>query len=147
MSPRPRRTISDAAPARGVTVDDFHAYMPQHTYIFAPTREMWPRSSVDARIPPVPVVDENGKPVLDENGKPVRMKASTWLDRNKPVEQMIWAPGLPMLVRDRLITAGGWIERKGATCFNLYMAPTLKPGDAPPMRQGRAPARAIKRGR
>jgi hypothetical protein len=25
---------------------------------------------------------------------------------------------------------GGWIERQGVTCFNLYRPPTLEPGDA-----------------
>ena len=33
---------------RGVSVDDFHAYMPMHSYIFEPTREMWPGASVNA---------------------------------------------------------------------------------------------------
>ena len=36
-----------------VTLDDFVAYMPQHSYIFRPSGEMWPARSVNARIPPV----------------------------------------------------------------------------------------------
>ena len=47
-----RQRDEDAA-ADGVTLEHFHAYMPQHSYIFAPTREMWPTASVNARIPPV----------------------------------------------------------------------------------------------
>ena len=47
-----RQRDEDAA-AKGVTLENFHAYMPQHAYIFAPTREMWPAASVNARIPPV----------------------------------------------------------------------------------------------
>ena len=47
-----RQRDEDAA-AEGVTLDNFHAYMPMHNYIFAPTREMWPAGSVNARIPPV----------------------------------------------------------------------------------------------
>ena len=27
---------------KGVTLDDFHAYMPMHTDILAPSREPWP---------------------------------------------------------------------------------------------------------
>jgi hypothetical protein len=27
-------------------------------------------------------------------------KASAWFDQNKPVVQMTWAPGMPMLIRD-----------------------------------------------
>ena len=34
---------------KAVTLDDFFAYMPTHSYIYAPTREMWPASSVNAR--------------------------------------------------------------------------------------------------
>jgi hypothetical protein len=36
-----------------VSLDDFYAYMPMHQYIFTPTRDLWPASSVNARIPPV----------------------------------------------------------------------------------------------
>jgi hypothetical protein len=102
----------------GVSLEDFHALMPMHSYIFTPSREMWPASSVNARIPPIPIGD----------GK--TMPANAWLDRNKPVEQMTWAPGLPMLVRDRLIAEGGWIERDGVSCFNFYRPPTIEHGDA-----------------
>ncbi len=116
--------------ARGVSVDDFHAYMPMHSYIFSPTREMWPGASVNARIPPIPVLGSDGKPALDETGKQKKLCASAWLDQNRAVEQMTWAPGLPMLIRDRLIADGGWIYRKGVSCFNLYRQPTLEPGDA-----------------
>jgi hypothetical protein len=102
----------------GVSLDDFHAYMSMHTYIYAPSREMWPASSVNARVPPP--VDANLR----------LLRASTWLDRNKPVEQMTWAPGLPTLICDRLVSEGGWIERQGVTCFNLYLPPAIKPGGA-----------------
>jgi hypothetical protein len=104
--------------------------MPMHTYIFVPSREMWPASSVNARLGWVPLCHPDGTPVLDENGKQKEMVASTWLDQNKPVEQMTWAPGLPMLIRDRLISEGGWIERSGVACFNLYRPPIIIPGNA-----------------
>src|SRR3954465_1594103 len=42
---------------------------------------------------------------------------------------MTWAPGLPITIRDKLIRAGGWIERRGVTCFNLYRAPIIEPGN------------------
>ena len=35
----------------GVALDDFYAYMPGHSYIFVPTRELWPASSVNSRLP------------------------------------------------------------------------------------------------
>ena len=68
--------------------------------------------------------------MLDEHGAQSELKAGTWLDQNRPVEQMTWAPGLPMLIADRLISNGGWIERNGVSCFNLYRKPTIKLGDA-----------------
>jgi hypothetical protein len=94
-------------PAR-VTLVDFYAYMPQHRYIYVPTRELWPAASLNGRLPKVGL-----------------LKAATWLDRNKPVEQMTWAPGEPMLIRDRLVSEGGWFERAGVTCFNVYKPPTI----------------------
>jgi hypothetical protein len=108
--------------AEGVSLDDFHAFMPMHHYIYAPTRELWPAASVSARVPPVEV--------LDEKGNPKTMSATAWLDQNRSVEQMTWAPGLPMLIRDKLISDGGWIARNKVACFNLYRPPTIIPGDA-----------------
>jgi hypothetical protein len=101
----------------GVTYNDFYAYMPQHVYIFVPTRETWPASSVNSRLPPVIVGEKT-------------ISASKHLDKTRPVEQMTWAPGEPMLIEDRLLADGGWIERPGVNSFNLYRAPIIKPGDA-----------------
>ena len=105
-----------------VALEDFFAYMPMHSYIFAPNGELWPAASINARIPPVLPVGAGAK------DKPV--PASTWLDQNRPVEQMTWAPGLPALICDRLISEGGWIERLGCRCFNLYRPPVIEPGNA-----------------
>jgi hypothetical protein len=113
----------------GVSLCDFHAYMPMHSYIFAPTCEMWPSTSVNSRIRPVPIVDANGLRVLNNKGDQKMQPANEWLDQNKPVEQMTWAPGLPMLISDRLVADGGWVKRAGLTCFNLYKPPITEPGD------------------
>jgi Family of unknown function (DUF5906) len=102
----------DAAARRGIlSAENFYGYMPMHNYIYAPTRETWPASSVNARIPPI--------------GK---MSASEWIDKNQPVEQLSWIPGKPMLIKGYLISEGGWIEHKGSTVFNLYRAPTITAG-------------------
>lgn len=121
---------ASAISGEGVSLDDFFAYMPTHAYIYAPTRDMWPASSVNVRVPPVALVDAAGQPALDDKGKQKFIPASTWLDRNRPIEQMTWVPDLPMIVRDRLISEGGWIERKGVTIFNLYRPPAIEPGNA-----------------
>jgi hypothetical protein len=99
-----------------LSVENFYAYMPMHNYIYAPTRETWPASSVNARIPPIKV-----------DGKSV--PASAWIDQNQPVEQLSWIPGKLMLIRGKLISEGGWIEHKDSTVFNLYRAPTVAAGN------------------
>jgi hypothetical protein len=93
----------------GVTLDDFYAHMPSHQYIFVPIRDLWPASSVNARIPAIPGAD----------GKPIR--PSAWLDEHHAVEQTAWAPGMPAVIEDRLVSNGGWIDRAGCRCFNLYL--------------------------
>lgn len=108
--------------SEGVQREDFYAYMPAHSYIYTPSREPWPRGSVNARLPKVLVG-------LKEDGKPILISAADWLDQNKPVEQMTWAPGLPTIIKDKLISEGGWIRRKGVSCFNLYRPPLLARGN------------------
>jgi hypothetical protein len=106
LAPKP---TTPHASSPGAGLDDFHAYMPTHSYIFAPTRELWPASSVNSRIETLP-----------DGTKP-----SAWLDQNRPVEQMTWCPGEPMIIRDRLVSDGGWIPRRGCSTFNLYRAPNV----------------------
>lgn len=103
--------------------EDFWAYMPSHSYIFTPSRELWPAASVNSRVAPVDVGAEKS------------IKASEWLDQHRSVEQMTWAPGLPEVVEDRLVAGGGWIERAGCRTFNLYQPPAPiagNPGEAGP---------------
>ena len=57
------------------------------------------------------------------------IKPAAWLDQHRPVEQMTWYPGEPMLICDRLIAEGGWIARPGSTVFNLYRPPHCQTGD------------------
>lgn len=107
---------SGATTETGVTLDDFHAYLPAHTYIFVPTRELWPASSVNARVDAVPPSDPP-------------LTAAQWLDRHRPVEQMTWTPGQPLVIPDRLVSEGGWIARPGCRTFNLYRPPVPLAGD------------------
>ena len=74
-------------------LEDFHAFMPTGAYLFAPAAALWPAASVDTRVQPWPIVD-------GEAAKPSR-----WLDQHRPIEQMTWAPGLPMLIEI------GWFPR------------------------------------
>jgi hypothetical protein len=110
------QSTSTANTGPSVTVADFVAYMPMHNYIFKPTGDAWPASSVDARMPFVFI-----------GGKP--MRPSAWLDKFQPVEQMTWAPGDPQIITDRLVTGGGWIHRPGCRTFNLYRPATTRGGN------------------
>jgi len=94
-----------------VTAEDFWTYMPAHQYIYVPTRELWPASSVNASV------------VMTGT------KANEWLDRERACQQMTWCPGLPMVVENRLVGDGGWIEREGVRTFNLYRPPLELDGD------------------
>ena len=76
---------------------------------------MWAAGSVNARIPP---------PAED-------LPATQWLDRNRPVEQMTWAPGEPTDIEGKLISNGGWLARDGMRVFNLYKPPLLIPRAGP----------------
>ena len=110
-SPRADDSDKTSAIPTEVSAEDFYAYMPMHNYIFTPTREVWPAGSVNARIPPVEVPNDDGGTKT--------IKPATWLDKNRPVEQMTWAPGEPMIIKDRLVSEGGWIPRQGCHTFNL----------------------------
>src|SRR6516162_539898 len=130
-----QQTTDDQAEAteavvEGISVGNFYAYMPMHSYIYVPTREPWPVASVNARLPPMPVLDSKGKQKLDDKGRPEFISASKWLDQNRPVSQMTWAPGQPLIITDRLISHGGWIDRPGEACLNVYLTPTIVPGNA-----------------
>lgn len=94
-----------------VTEQDFYAYMPAHQYIYVPTRELWPAASVNASV-------------AMQTGK-----ASEWLDQHRAIQQMTWVPGLPMIIDDRLIADGGWIDKPGVRTFNLYRPPVEIEGD------------------
>ena len=112
-----------------VTLDAFEAYMPMHNYIFKPARtQPWPAISVDARLP-VQELDPDGNLLVLPNGKPKPLKASQWLDKYRPVEQMTWAPGHPYIIKDKLINEGGWSAHQGVRCVNLYVDPPTLPGD------------------
>jgi hypothetical protein len=116
-SPSERREPRNSGDGNGkgttLSRNDFYAYMPAHRYIFVPTRQLWPANSVKARL-----------------GFIGGIPAGIWLDQNRHVEQMTWAPGQPMLIEDRLISEGGWIVKPGCRTFNLYRPPNIRLGDS-----------------
>jgi Primase C terminal 2 (PriCT-2)/Bifunctional DNA primase/polymerase, N-terminal/Family of unknown function (DUF5906) len=122
-----------------ITLNDLHAYLPHHSYIYTPTGDLWPAVTVNSQLPSMPVFAPDGTrahgPATKDKagdlqpGKPLSISASAWLDKNQPVAQMTWAPGFPTLIHDRLVAEGGWFDQEGANCYNLYKPPTIKHGD------------------
>lgn len=102
----------------GGRLSDFWAYLPEHRYIYEPTRDLWPAASVDGRV----------SWPTGANGKKVR--PTNYLDAHRAVEQMTWHPDEPQVITDRVVQAGGWAAHPGARVFNLYRAPNKLPGDA-----------------
>lgn len=115
-SRRAGRAFEPAATEPEVTINDFYALMPMHKFIFKPTGELWPGESINTRLPP-----------QIANGE--KMKPAAWLDRFAPVEQMTWAPCEPVLIENKLIDRGGWIDHPGCHVFNLYRPPPILDGD------------------
>ena len=117
---------------KGAALEDFHAFLPLHQFVFMPTRELWPASSVDDILPRIQLFDANGAAVMrgPKKDKPVWLKPSQWLGQYRPLEQMTWMPGEAPIIRDRLVADGGWIARQGSRCLNLYRPPTIAHGDA-----------------
>ena len=81
----------------GIGLGDFYAHMPSHSYLFVPTRDLWPASSVNGRLKPWPKVE----------GKSI--KPSDWLDLRRPVEQLTWHPSEKTLIRNRVMDVAGWV--------------------------------------
>jgi Primase C terminal 2 (PriCT-2)/Family of unknown function (DUF5906)/RepB DNA-primase from phage plasmid len=126
VKPLMRPPATDEPPMRreargdgdGIKIADFVAYMPMGDFIFRPTREHWPAVSVDSRVPPVVIKNADG----EEKDIP----ASFWLRMNAAVDQQTWAPGKIDLIPDKIVANGGWIEKPGARCLNIYRpAPNL----------------------
>lgn len=129
--------IEPPRPARTFTVDDFEAYLPDHTYVYMATREFWPATSVNSLVRPVQLFDDKGTAVTKTVGrgekaeeKPVFQAAGLWLDKNKPLEQQTWAPGEPDIIRDRLMADGGWMPKPRSRVLNLYRPAPAWRGDA-----------------
>ena len=84
------------------------------------TRGRGPGSSDTGR----PASAPNGTAIDEKSKKQRTIKASAWLARHAPVEQLGLRAGFEQLVRDRLVSDGGWIDPNGVAVLNLYRPPT-----------------------
>ena len=98
----------DPLPPKTAKMDDFYSYLPEHLYLFIPTRTLWPASSINS--------------ILGAG-------ASVRLDLLKPLHQMTWWPGKPMEIKDHLVFEDSWIPCEGKNSFNRYLPPPLIESD------------------
>ncbi len=85
-------------PMRDPSINDMMAYLPSHSYIYTPTNELWPASSVNSRFE---------SPLAPDGG---RLRPSEWLDKFRAVEQMVWDPNEPRLIADRVMLESGYLR-------------------------------------
>jgi hypothetical protein len=97
-----------------VSREEFFFISPQNNFVWEPSREFWVAAAIDKRL-----------------GR----KTSTWIAKNRPVDQITWAPGEPSIILDKIVVEHtGWMERPGARVFNQYRAPI--PGNGDPGKAG-----------
>ena len=103
-------------------LEDFVAFMQSHDYVYMPglyaRRRLLARGPGRRQAQADSAIRQEQQADFDNKGVHKTVLASAWLAKHAPVEQMTWAPGLPQLVRDKLIGDGGWIDRKGVTVLN-----------------------------
>lgn len=117
ISPQPSTAPSSSAPAAPfnpylrpfLPKEDFISVMSDGNYLYRPTREHWPKKSVEIAC---------GAGVVD------------MIDKETPAHQFIWAPGVDEYVKDRLLISGGWVDKTGVGAFNLYQPPLPCNGNA-----------------
>ena len=99
--------LADANP--DIAPSDFYAVLPQHRYLYIPTRDLWPAASIVGKL-----------------GKDARKD----LDVDRAVVQMTWHPNEPLIIEDRIVADGGWVPHPGVRVGNLYRGPNPINGDA-----------------
>jgi len=110
----PEPSVDDEIGSGPITLMDFYAVTSIHKYMLIPTRGLWTAESVNSKF---------------------KHGSSKRLDKYRGTEAVTWSPGLPLIIRDRLMCEGGWIDRVGASTINTYRPPILRPGD--PNKAGR----------
>jgi hypothetical protein len=108
------------------SIRDFAALLPVHKYILKPTGAIWVAEGVNAHLPNMTITITKN----DGTTEDITIEPSSWIDRHNPVMQMVWDPGSPQIIDDKLLRDGGWVEKIGTRGFNLYRPPDPLPGNA-----------------
>lgn len=111
------RSIANATAAMGledpnpISHTNFWWVAPQGDALFMLTRELWPATSVTGAL-----------------GKIQGVAAAEWLRKNKLAAQMVWAPGEPSIIEDKLMNGGSWTRVPGAKAINTYLPAVIPAG-------------------
>jgi hypothetical protein len=112
-------------------LEDFYAVAPDHKCLHRPTRKLWLNAAVDARVDWVPRLDAFGQPKRHKRTGEILMDPpSLELARKRSVVGLTWLPGAEEVIRDKIAIDCGFVPKKGAAIYNLYMPPNDIPGDA-----------------
>mgnify|MGYP001218794323 CR=1 FL=1 len=102
-----------------ISIDDF-VYVPsQNNFFYLRTGDFWVAEAIDGILPPVEI----------HGGAKKRIRASTYIKRNRYVNSYIWAPGEPKIIENKKFTDDGWIYSPGIRILNEYDAPHEIPGN------------------
>ena len=121
--PGTRASAAAKAAAQAVTLDDFYAYMPAHSYIFAPTRELWPGGVAST---PASRRSRSARTTTAS-----RSRSSERLARPEPARRAddvgARASRCSSATGSSPTAAGS--TGPASTVFNLYRPPLCQPGD------------------
>jgi len=87
---------------------DYYSYLGTEKYLYLPTRTAFPASKVNNRT---------------------RKGFTKWLDKNRAIHSVTWAPGLPTIIENKIAVKTGWQDKRGAHTLNNYIPPTPIDGD------------------
>lgn len=102
--------------------DDFDSLGTVSGYIYHGTGDIFGGRKVDHFVGPV----RSGR---GRNGRASFMPASKWLDENRAVSQMIWAPGETEIIEGKYLRDGGWVDAPNKRSYNRYVPPPDFDGD------------------
>jgi hypothetical protein len=98
------------SPPKYARPEDFVSILPEGKYMFTPTRQMWDSTTVNNIL---------GKGAAKD------------MDKRRACAMLTWAPGLPMVIENKVILDGEWRDTPGHNTFNLYLPPApLTDGEA-----------------
>jgi hypothetical protein len=101
--------LSERVGFAGLEADRFWYYEPDNVFIYAPTGTQWGSPGIINRF--------------TKRGK-------EWIQKNHPINSLIWAPGEPLIVKDRALQDGGWFRDPGHRCLNLFKPAIIKRGES-----------------